>query len=95
MALTGGGVSLLSTEGFGTMEEQDGGLPYIYPIVEIRRMEGGQRQDGGVWGWGRTEEEDSQQIFLPSHNKLLWKGKVSSPKLSKLLILWFVFVSSA
>ena len=56
MALTGGGVSLLSTEGLGTMEEQDGGLPCIYPIVEIRRMEGGQRQDGGVWG--RTEEED-------------------------------------
>ena len=72
---------------------QDGGLPCLYPPVEIRRMEGGQRQDGGAWG--RTEEEDSQQIFLPSHNKLLWKGKVSSPKLSKLLILWFVFVSSA
>ena len=72
---------------------QDGGLPCLYPTVEIRRMEGGQRQDGGAWG--RTEEEDSQQIFLPSHNKLLWKGKVSSPKLSKLLILWFVFVSSA
>ena len=31
-------------------------------------MEGGQRQDGGAWG--RTEEEDSRQIFLPSHNKL-------------------------
>ena len=35
---------------------QDGGLPCLYPTVEIRRMEGGQRQDGGVWG--RTEEED-------------------------------------
>ena len=72
---------------------QDGGLPCLDPTVKIRRMEGGQRQDGGAWG--RTEEEDSRQIFLPSHNKLLWKGKVSSPKLSKLLILWFVFVSSA
>ena len=52
-------------------------------------MEGGQRQDGGAWG--RTEEEDSRQIFLPSHNKLLWKGKVLSPKLSTLLILWLIF----
>ena len=68
---------------------QDGGLPCLYPTVEIRRMEGGQRQDGGAWG--RTEEEDSRQIFLPSHNKLLWKGKVSSPKLSTLLILWLIF----
>ena len=47
---------------------QHGGLPCLYPPVEIRRMEGGQRQDGGAWG--RTEEEDSQQIFLPSR-----KGK--------------------
>ena len=31
-------------------------------------MEGGQRQDGGAWQ--RTEEEDSRQIFFPSHNKL-------------------------
>ena len=68
---------------------QDGGLPCLYPTVEIRRMEGGQRQDGEAWG--RTEEEDSRQIFLPSHNKLLWKGKVLSPKLSTLLILWLIF----
>ena len=40
---------------------QDGGLPCLYPTVEIRRMEGGQRQDGGAWG--RTEEEGSRQIF--------------------------------
>ena len=40
------------------------------PLSDCEDQEdaGGQRQDGGAWG--RTEEEDSRQIFLPSHNKL-------------------------
>ena len=53
-------------------------------------------QEDGRWsmpGWRSLGEDGgggfSTNLFTFS------KGKVSSPKLSKLLILWFVFVSSA